>query len=80
MDSIRLLDFKADCLAVLDKARRTGRPVMITDSGEPVAEILPVPGSRKHERWLGCLRSTGRILGDPVGPVVDEADWEVLRA
>jgi hypothetical protein len=28
--------------------------VLITDAGEPVAEIIPFPGSRKPERWLGC--------------------------
>jgi prevent-host-death family protein len=80
MDSIRLLDFKDDCLEVLEKARRTGQPVLITDSGEPVAEIIPFPGTRKPERWLGCLRTTGRILGDLVAPAVDETDWEALRA
>lgn len=80
MDSIRLLDFKEDCLEVLAKARRTGQSVLITDSGEPVAEIIPFPGGRKPERWLGCLRSTGRILGDIVSPVAAESDWEALRA
>lgn len=79
MDSIRLLDLKNDLLDMLEKARRTGEPILIMDSGEPVAEIIPFPGTRKPERWLGCLGSTGRILGDIVAPAAEESDWEALR-
>ncbi|MFC1534121.1 type II toxin-antitoxin system Phd/YefM family antitoxin [Thermodesulfobacteriota bacterium] len=41
--------FKATCLAVLDKVKRTGQPVLVTKHGEPIAIIEPPPfqGNRK---------------------------------
>ena len=35
--------FKATCLAVLQRVMRTGRPILLTRFGEPVAELLGVP-------------------------------------
>jgi hypothetical protein len=29
--------------------------------------------------WLDSLAGTGRIIGDIVSPVVEEADWDALR-
>ena len=72
-------NFLANCLDVLEKVRRTGRPVLIVRSGEPLAEIVPPPVPAKPQRWLGALRSTGRIVGDIVSPASDEADWDALR-
>lgn len=70
---------KDACIAVLEKVHRTGQPVRITRSGEPVAEIVPVSSSLRPKSWLGSFRSTGTILGDVVSPASDEADWDVLR-
>ena len=72
-------EFKAVCTAVLEKVHRTGQPVRITRSGEPVAEIFPVLPPPQPKRWLGSFRSSGKILGDIVSPVTDEAAWDVLR-
>jgi prevent-host-death family protein len=69
--------FKATCLAVLERVRRTGQPVLVTRRGQPVAQVVPPPPALAHG-WLGCLRGTGRIAGDVVGPVLSEDDWEVL--
>jgi prevent-host-death family protein len=70
--------FKATCLAVLERVRRTRRSILITRFGRPVAEIVPpsLPPTRKD--WLGSMSSTGRIVGDIVGPAVDEKEWESL--
>jgi prevent-host-death family protein len=79
MENMAIGNFLANCLDVLEKVRRTGRPVLIVRSGEPLAEIVPPPAPAKPQRWLGALRSTGRIVGDIVSPASDEADWDVLR-
>jgi antitoxin (DNA-binding transcriptional repressor) of toxin-antitoxin stability system len=80
MDEIAISKFKATCLAVPEQVRRTKKPVRITRFGEPVAEIVPPSPSRPPAKWLGSLRSTGRIEGDIVSPAVDEAEWDALRS
>ena len=70
--------FKATCLAVLERVRRTKQPVLITRFGKPVAEVVPVNPARQKETWLGSMRDSGRILGDIVSPVMDEEDWDDL--
>ena len=72
--------FKATCLAVLERVRRTKTPIQITRFGEPVAEVFPPSQPPRPEEWLGSMSSTGRIEGDIVSPAAEEADWEVLRS
>jgi prevent-host-death family protein len=38
-DTIPISAFKARCLAVLKRVKQTGRPIVVTRFGEPVAEI-----------------------------------------
>lgn len=80
MEEIAISKFKATCLAVLERVRRTRKPVLITRFGEPVAEVGPPSAAVRPERWLGALRSTGRIRGDIVGPATSEKDWDALRS
>ena len=35
-------EFKAKCLALLDEVAATGRPIVVTKRGRPVAEVVPV--------------------------------------
>jgi prevent-host-death family protein len=77
MDEIAISKFKATCLAVMERVRRTRQPVRITRRGKPVAEI--VPPSPPGERRLGSIVGTIHILGDVVVPASDESDWEALR-
>ena len=79
MEKIAISKFKATCLAVVERVRRTKKPVLITRFGKPVAEVVPPPPAPKPEDWLGSLAGTGRIVGDIIRPVSDESDWEVLR-
>ena len=80
MDSIAISKFKATCLAVLEEVRRTGRPVLITKRGEPVAEIVPASRPAAGKRPLGLLAGTGKVVGDIVAPAADEREWESLDA
>lgn len=78
LESISISQFKATCLAVLERVRRTGRPVLVTRRGEPIAEVLPPSPRARPDRWLGRLEGRARIVGDIVAPASDERDWEVL--
>lgn len=71
--------FKATCLAVLERVRTSGEPVLITKRGVPVAEVVPPSAPASGQRRLGDLAHTGRIVGDIISPIVDEEEWEALR-
>jgi prevent-host-death family protein len=79
LEEIAISKFKATCLAVLERVRKTGAPILVTRFGEPVAEIVPATVKAKAKRQLGLMKGTGRISGDIVSPASDEDDWEVLR-
>ncbi|MBI9082363.1 MAG: type II toxin-antitoxin system Phd/YefM family antitoxin [Desulfobacterales bacterium] len=78
-DVISISQFKATCLAVLDKVNRTGRPVLVTRHGKPIAMIDPAPLPDRKESWLGSYRSKGKIVGDIVSPASGENEWGVLN-
>lgn len=78
MEKMAISKFKATCLAVLERVRRTGEPVLITRFGKPVAEVVPPRPRPLPESWLGSLHETGTITGDLVAPAADEREWDVL--
>ena len=71
---ISISQFKATCLAVLDKVKRTGKPVLVTRRGIPIAMIEPPPPPGVKESWLGTFKTKGKIIGDIVSPASDEAE------
>ncbi len=79
MEEIAISKFKATCLAVLERVRKTGKPILVTRFGEPVAEVVPPPAPKRPASWIGSFEGTAQILGDIVSPASDEEDWEVLR-
>ena len=78
MERIAISKFKATCLAVMERVRRSGQPVLVVRRGEPVAQVIPPSPSAANPAWLGSARDSARIEGDLVEPVLDAAEWEVL--
>lgn len=78
MQKVAISVFKARCLSMLEKVRRTGTPILITRRGQPIAEVTP-PSPVGGEDWLGSAAGSGEIVGDIVSPIAD-ADWEILDA
>lgn len=79
MDTMPAGRFKATCLAILDRVKRTGEPVLITKRGKPVAQLVPPPPPETPKKGTyGCMAGTAEILGDIVEPL-GEDDWEVFR-
>ena len=78
MEAIAISKFKATCLAVLEQVNKTGKPVLVTRFGKPVAEIKPPTPAKRPKRVLGSMRGTGKILGDIVSPALDEDEWRSL--
>ena len=78
METINASDFKARCLAILDRVQTTGERVVILKRGRPVAELWPASGARA-EYPQSELEGTVTVKGDIVGPVLPEEEWEILR-
>jgi prevent-host-death family protein len=80
MEEIAISKFKATCLAVLERVRKTRKPIRVTRFGVPVAEVVPPTAKPKKKQWFGSMEGTGRIVGDIISPANDEEDWEVLKS
>lgn len=79
MDTVAISVFKARCLSILAEVKRSGRPVLVTRFGEPIAEVVPPPSPSRRREWLGSLAGTVRITGDVVAPSTGAGDWDALR-
>ena len=79
MKEIAISKFKATCLEVLERVRKTRTPILVTRFGKPVAEVKPPSVSKHAGDWLGSLAGTAQIRGDIVSPATGEEDWEVLK-
>ena len=77
METINASDFKARCLAILDRVRTTGERIVILKRGRPVAELWP-PSRAESDYPQFELKGTVTVIGDIVGPVVPEDHWESL--
>ncbi len=79
MEKIAVSKFKATCLSVVERVRKTRKPVLITRFGRPVAQLIPPEPDPPRANWLGCMAGTGKITGDIVSPASDSGDWSVLK-
>jgi len=79
METVNISLFKATCLALLEKVRRTGQPILVVKRGEPIAEIVPPSPRSTKTSWLGMSSGTVKIAGDILAPAADDQEWEVLE-
>lgn len=79
-ERIPISEFKAKSLALLERVRRTGRSIVVTKRGEPVAEVIPPSAATLGRDWLGALRDSVHLRGDIVAPIGKAGDWEAMRS
>ena len=79
MKEVAISVFKAKCLGILEEVRKTRKPIRVTRFGKPVAEVVPPSPEKAPGKRLGCMIGTGRILGDIVGSISDESEWDATR-
>lgn len=70
-------DFKARCLAILDRVHETGERIVILKRGRPVAQLGPPPRVESDHPQTE-LRGTGTVTGDIIAPAVPEGHWNAL--
>jgi prevent-host-death family protein len=61
--------FKAQCLALLDEVAETGKEIIVTKRGKPVAKVVPIEPPKS-------LEGSVTILGDIMN-IVDPEEWEI---
>ena len=70
MQTMTVSKFQATCLAVLERVRKTGEPVLVTKHGVPIVQVLPAPPpSAKAESAFGCMAGTAEETGDILAPL-----------
>jgi len=80
MREVAISEFKAKCLAILERVEKTKEPIRITRHGKPVAEVVPAtPPAVDRAALMGSMRDSIQILGDIISPVIDLNEIEALR-
>lgn len=64
--------FKAQCLALIDEVAETGETITVTKRGKAKVQIVAV--REKPKTLIGATKGTFTILGDIVGPIVEDYD------
>ena len=77
MKTMNISEFKSRCIAVLKEAQRSGKGLVVTWRGHPLARVEPI-GKHAGRRTLGVFRGRMKIKGDIVHTNASE-DWEFLR-
>ena len=65
-------EFRAKCLGLMDEVAETGREIVITKRGRPVARLVPY--RRKPRSLFGMARGRLEILGDITAPI--DVEWD----
>ena len=73
--TMRATEFRARCYRLLDEVAETGREVVLTKRGKPVARLVPV--RRRRGAPFGLYRDEMRIHGDIGAPIDVVWDAEV---
>jgi prevent-host-death family protein len=76
MKIIAAAEFKAKCLALIDRVHDGGEPITITKRGRTVARLVPA-GDDDERPWLR-VRGTLRKYDDPFAPALDERDIDAI--
>jgi prevent-host-death family protein len=79
MKEVAISEFKAKCLALLERVRRTRQPLIVTRHGKAIAEVIPPAPPVDRRALFGSMKDRITIRGDIVAPAMEEDDWEVHR-
>jgi len=76
MTTIKASEFKAKCLALMDRVAATGEPIVVTKNGKPVAELHP-HGARDRRSPFGLHKGLLKVIGNIISPI--DAEWEAMK-
>ena len=74
MQKIPAGQFKAKCLALMDRVAESGQPIVVTKHGKAVVQVIRVPSH--DDEIFGFLAGKGRIVGD-IENTIPASDWNL---
>jgi len=73
--AIKVSEFKAKCLALIDEVAASGDKLIITKNGKPLVELVPHRSTKLNP--FGLLKDELKITGDIISPI--DVEWEALK-
>lgn len=70
-------EFKAKCLALMDRVRERQEEYVITKHGKPVAKLVPVEDTEAAASAWGSMKGTVLWYGDLISPI--DVEWDALK-
>ena len=77
MTVVTATEFKAHCLRLMERVRKTRKPLLITKRGRAIAQLVPPP-EEDSTPWR-TLRGSVSRMGDVLAPVVRDEEIQALR-
>ena len=59
---------------LVDEVNRSGEPIVITSSGEPIARLEPIARARRPKSFWGVREAQIEILGNVIAPLELESE------
>ena len=75
-DHVSKSQFKAKALELFREVESTGKPVIVSDHGQPTVEVRKYRDRQRHP--LEILKGSVAEYSEPTDPVADR-DWEALE-
>lgn len=79
MQTIAISKFKATCLGLLEEIKQTGKEMLVTKKGSPLALVGPPPALKKNRNSFGIMKENTQIQGDIISPLLLDL-WKVLKS
>ena len=70
-------EFKAKCLALMDRVCERREEYVITKHGKPVAKLVPVEDTEAAATAWGSMKGTVLWYGDLISPI--DVEWDALK-
>jgi prevent-host-death family protein len=77
MPTIQASEFKAKCLALMDRVARTGETIVVTKNGKPIAELRP-HNLPRAKSLIGLHAGQIEVRGDILAPIGSKL-WESIK-
>lgn len=75
MRQVTATEYKHNALRLLEQVHQTGETIQITKRGKAYAELKAVSTQTNMPRVFGQSIGKVKIVGDIVGPIIDESEW-----
>lgn len=75
MKEVKVSEFKARCLQIMDEVAETREPIVITKHGKPLCQLTPY--RPKPHTLFAVSKETLIIQGDIISPI--DVEWEAQQ-